>query len=115
LKLVTFVDCFKAVEELIEPHSTLICFEAIANQKMNEDNLSLRPDAVYLSTDIVSDSRSDILCGCMRDHLFSGRICTHMLVSLTISSVCSMDTNFIVVALGVESKPANKCSYFVIL
>lgn len=115
MELVTPVDFSEAVVELIEPHAALICLEAIADQEINEDYLFLRPDTVYLPADIISHSRSHIFRSRVRDHLLRGCVCIQMLVSLAVSRVVRMNADFVVVAFGVETEPANKGSYLVVL
>lgn len=99
LELIASVFLPEDVVQLIQPHPALVSFEAIVNQKMDEDNLFLCSDPVGFSADIFSIGGSNELSCCVGDDLLVGCVGVHMFIPVFVAVEISMDSQFIVIAL----------------
>lgn len=85
----------------------MVCLEAMVNQEIDEYYLSLCSNAIHLSTDVRSGGWSNVLSVSMCDNLLRSGVGVHLTIAVTIGGIVGVDADFIVIALGVEAKPAD--------
>ena len=79
----------------------------MVDQKIDEHYLFLSSNPIHFSTNIGCIDWSDVLGGCMGNHFLRGGVGVHLTIAIIISGIVGVDTYFIVVARGMEAKPAD--------
>lgn len=115
LELIASVFLPEDVVQLIKPHPALVSFEAIVDQKIDEDYLFLCSDPVGFSTDVFRIGRSDELSRSVGDYLLVGCVGVHVFIPVFIATESRMDSQFIVIALCIQLEMPNQASYLVVM